>query len=150
MSISSNNPHPTTAMIYSKSDLRNLTYKINGAAIEVHKHLGPGLLESIYHECMKHELRLRGLNFLSEMNIPIHYKGINMATNLRCDLYVEECIVVELKSVKAVDPYDEAKLMTYMKLLNAPKGIMFNFNVAQLYPDGQKTYVNQLFNDLGE
>lgn len=135
-------------MKITKAYLRDLTYKINGAAIEVHKHLGPGLLESIYHECLKHELTLRGISFLSEMHVPVNYKDISLETKLRCDLFVENIIVVDLKAVKEVEPIEEARLMSYMKLLKSPKGIIYNFNVLNLYNEGQKTYVNHFFENL--
>lgn len=135
-------------MKITKTYLRDLTYKINGAAIEVHKHLGPGLLESIYHECLKHELTLRGISFISEMHVPVNYKEISLETKLRCDLFVENIIVVDLKAVKEVEPIEEARLLSYMKLLKSPKGIIYNFNVLNLYNEGQKTYVNQFFENL--
>jgi GxxExxY protein len=135
-------------MKITKNYLRDLTYKINGAAIEVHKHLGPGLLESIYHECLKHELTLRGISFISEMHVPVNYKEISLETKLRCDLFVENIIVVDLKAVKEVEPIEEARLLSYMKLLKSPKGIIYNFNVLNLYNEGQKTYVNQFFENL--
>ncbi|SMD44056.1 GxxExxY protein [Aquiflexum balticum DSM 16537] len=135
-------------MKITKNYLRDLTYKINGAAIEVHKHLGPGLLESIYHECLKHELTMRGISFISEMHVPVNYKEISLETKLRCDLFVENIIVVDLKAVKEVEPIEEARLLSYMKLLKSPKGIIYNFNVLNLYNEGQKTYVNQFFENL--
>lgn len=135
-------------MKITKNYLRDLTYKINGAAIEVHKHLGPGLLESIYHECLKHELTLRGISFISEMHFPVNYKEISLETKLRCDLFVENIIVVDLKAVKEVEPIEEARRLSYMKLLKSPKGIIYNFNVLNLYNEGQKTYVNQFFETL--
>lgn len=75
----------------TKKYLKNLIYQVNGAAIDVHKHLGPGLLESIYHKCIIHELNLRGISFKSELIIPIEYKGIRLESDLRCDLYIENC-----------------------------------------------------------
>jgi GxxExxY protein len=137
-------------MKITKSYLRDLTYKINGAAIEVHKRLGPGLLESIYHECLKHELTLRGISFISEMQVPVNYKEISLLTKLRCDLFVENIIVVDLKAAKEVEPIEEARLMSYMQLLKSPKGIIYNFNVINLYHEGQKTYVNQFFENLDD
>lgn len=141
---------PDLLMQATKTHLKNLTYQINGAAIEVHRYLGPGLLENVYHECFKHELMVRGIDFLSEMHIPVQYKDIQMPTNLRCDLFVEGLIVVELKAVKQIEPVEEAKLLTYMKLLQAPKGILYNFNVVNLYHDGQKTFVNRHYEELAE
>lgn len=104
----------------SKRDLTDLIYQVNGAAIEVHKSIGPGLLESIYHQCMIKELSLRGINFQSELIIPIEYKGLDLKSDLRCDLFIENCLVLELKSVEKIIPIHIAKLMTYMKLLQSP------------------------------
>ena len=128
--------------------LDDLTYNINGAAIEVHKALGPGLLESIYHKCLMQELKLRGINFNSEVTIPVNYKGIKVETELRCDLFIENIIVVELKSVESLLPVFDSQLLTYMKLLKAPKGILHNFNCTNLYKEGQKTFVNEYFKIL--
>lgn len=137
-------------MKITKHYLDQLTYDVNGAAIEVHKHLGPGLLESVYHECLKHELRLRKIHFESEMNVPVLYKGLEMQTELRCDLFIENILTVELKAVQEVLPVHEAQLLSYMKLLQSPKGVMYNFNVVNLFNEGQKTYVNELFRLLSE
>ena len=134
----------------NKKYLDKLTYDVVGAAIEVHKSLGAGLLESVYHDCMKHELFLRKINFSTEMIVPIHFKGINLETDLRCDLFIENCLVAELKSVAEIAPINEAQLLTYMKLLQSPKGILINFNCVNLFKDGQKTYVNELFRNLPE
>ena len=83
----------------TKADLQDLVYQVNGAAIEVHKVLGPGLLESVYHQCMIHELQQRKIKFFSEMIVPVAYKGITLDAVLRCDFFVEDCLVVELKAV---------------------------------------------------
>lgn len=135
-------------MITTKSQLEQLTYSIIGAAITVHNQLGPGLLESIYHECMKIEIEARALQFQNELLIPIYYKNRKLETNLKCDLFIENKIVVELKSVKQIDPIHEAQLLTYMKLLKAPKGILINFNCTNIFKNGQKTFVNEFFREL--
>lgn len=132
----------------TKKYLDELTYNVIGAAIEVHKYLGPGLLEKIYHSCFNHELYLSGINFKSEMIFPIIYKDVKISVDLKCDLFIEDCLVVELKSVDAFLPIHKAQLFTYMKLLNSPKGILINFNCANIFNDGQKTFVNELFRDL--
>lgn len=137
-------------MITTKSQLEQLTYSIIGAAITVHNQLGPGLLESIYHECMKIEIEARPLQFQSELLIPIYYKNRKLETNLKCDLFIENKIVVELKSVKQIDPIHEAQLLSYMKLLKAPKGILINFNSINIFKTGQKTFVNEFFRELKE
>jgi GxxExxY protein len=132
----------------SQRYLDELTYEINAAAIEVHKTIGPGLLESIYQKCLQQELSLRNIYFDSELNIQLSYKGISLNSNLRCDLLVERCIVLEIKAVEAIINIHEAQLLTYMQQLSAPKGILFNFNCPNLIRNGQKTFVNQLFANL--
>jgi len=134
----------------TKRYLDKLTYEVIGAAIEVPKSLGPGLLESVYHECMKHELTYRKINFQTELSVPIHFKGLILETELRCDLFIEYCLTVELKAVAELTPINEAQLLTYMKLLKSPKGILINFNCINLFKNGQKTFVNELFRDLPE
>lgn len=137
-------------MELTKTYLKDLIYQINGAAIEVHKNLGPGLLERVYHKCLEKELSIKDLDFHSEYIVPINYKGLNVDVDLRCDLYIKDCLIVELKSVEKVLPIHEAQLLTYMKLLNVPMGLMINFNVTNIYKEGQKTYVNELFRNLEE
>ena len=132
----------------TKKYLDNLTYEIIGGAIEVHKAMGRGLLESVYHECLKEELLHRKINFLTEMQVPIVYKGKTLDINFKCDLFVERSIVVELKSVQEIVPVYEAQLMTYMKLLKCPKGILINFNCLNIFKEGQKTLVNEYFSVL--
>lgn len=132
----------------TKKFLDDLTYKIISAAIEVHKDLGPGLLESVYQKCLKQEFFLRELKYSSELFVPVQYKGIEMDTELRCDFLVEDSIVVELKAVDALAPVHEAQILTYMKLLHKPKGILINFNCANLFKEGQRTFVNELFRKL--
>jgi len=132
----------------TKEYLTDLVYRVNGAAIEVHKHLGPGLLESIYHKCLIRELTLKGINFQSELIIPIEYKGLTLESELRCDLFIEKCLVLELKAVDKIAPIYEAQLMSYMNLLGAPIGLMINFNVKNIFQQGQKTYVNSLYSRL--
>ncbi|MCF8372397.1 MAG: GxxExxY protein [Bacteroidales bacterium] len=135
-------------MRITKTYLKNLVYNVNGAAIEVHKALGPGLLESVYHQCLKHELSLRGIKFESELIVPVEYKGLELDTKLRCDLFVENILTVELKAVSEVSPLDVAQLMTYMNLLESPEGLLINFNVTHLFSEGQQTFINELYRKL--
>lgn len=116
----------------TKSILNDLSYKIVGCAIEVHKLLGPGLLESVYLECMKKELFLRGINFVSQLIVPINYKGLLIAADYRLDLLIEDFVVVELKAMEGILPVHEAQLLTYMKLLQKPKGVLINFNCTNI------------------
>ncbi|WP_418264210.1 GxxExxY protein [Flavobacterium faecale] len=137
-------------MNITKEYIKDLTYKINGAAIEVHKELGPGLLESVYHKCVKSELKYRGIAFQSELKVPINFKGYELETEYRCDLLIENCIVVELKAQDILPPIHQAQILTYMKLLKKPKGILYNFHSTNLYHEGQKTFVNEYFSALDD
>jgi GxxExxY protein len=132
----------------TKKYLDDLTYEVIGSAIEVHKQLGRGLLESVYHECLKEELSHRKINFLTELKVPLLYREKELNVNFRCDLFVENCLVVELKSVTEMNPIFEAQLYTYMNLLKAPKGILINFNCSNIFKNGQKTFVNDYFRNL--
>ena len=109
-----------------------LTGQIIGAAIEVHKELGPGLLESAYQACMCHELNLRGIKFRKEIEIPVTYKGVQLDCGYRIDILVDEKVVVELKAVTEMHPVFDAQLLTYMKLSNCRVGLLINFNVPVL------------------
>lgn len=128
--------------------LDELTYEVLGASIEVHKIIGKGLLENVYQECLKEKLSQRKLNFFTEMRVPILYKGKELVTDFRCDLFVENCLVVELKTVSEINSIHQAQLLTYMKLLKAPKGIIINFNCFNIFKEGQKTLVNEYFRSL--
>ena len=117
--------------------------EIIGAAIEVHRHLGPGLLESAYEECMSHELNLRGLSFERQKPLALTYKGKNLDCGYRLDLVVEGLVILELKAVERIEPIHEAQLLTYLKLSDLKLGILINFNVPIL-KNGIKRIVNNL------
>lgn len=134
----------------TKKQLSELTYQIVGSAIEVHKHLGPGLLESVYHDCMKKEFSLRNINFKSQLLVPVNYKGLVLDTDYRLDFLVEDLIVVELKAMDGILPVHEAQLLTYMKLLQKAKGVLLNFNSTNIVNGGSKQMVNELFAELPE
>jgi len=106
-----------------------LTEQILGAVIEVHKVLGPGLMESAYEECLCHELNLRGLQFARQMTVPVFYKGVSLDCGYKLDLLVDDTVILELKCVDRISSVHEAQLLTYMKLLNKPVGFIINFNV---------------------
>ena len=137
-------------MIVTRSSLKDLVYQVNGAAIEVHKQLGPGLLENVYHQCLKKELELKKINFSSEFQIPLNYKGYELESKLRCDLLIENSLVVELKSVVEINPIFEAQLLTYMNLLKVPICLLINFNVKNIFYEGQKTMVNEYYRMLDD
>ncbi len=132
----------------TKKEIDDLTYEVIGAAIEVHKQLGPGLLESVYHKCMEEELSYRNLNFQSELVVPIIYRKRRLFAELRCDFFVENCLVVELKAVTEVNKVFYSQVMTYMRLLEAPKGILINFTSDNIFKEGQKTFVNEWYRKL--
>jgi GxxExxY protein len=129
----------------TKKRISELEYQITGACIEVDKYLGPGLLESVYHKCLMKELEERNLRFSSEQLVAVSYKDILVDTELRLDLYVEHCIAVELKAVKEWEPVFDAQLLTYMKLLDTPKGLLFNFNCVNIIQHGKKSFVNEFY-----
>ena len=110
----------------------SLSAKIIGAAIEAHKILGPGLLESTYEKCLTHELNIRGLTFKTQAMLPVKYKGIKLDCGYRVDLLVEDSLIVELKSIQNFSPIHTAQLLTYMRLANINTGLLVNFNVQQL------------------
>ena len=109
-----------------------LTEKVVGAAIEVHRHLGPGLLESAYEECLCHELGLRGVKFQRQIPMPLSYKGCKVDGAYRLDIVVEEKVILELKSVEETTAVHEAQLMTYLKLSGMRVGFLMNFNVSAM------------------
>ncbi len=116
--------------LYPKADA--LSKKIIGAAIEVHREKGPGLIESIYEKCMMRELELQGISAVNQLTVPIEYKGYTFNETLRLDILAEDCVLLELKSVEQVHPIHKAQLLSYMKLLNVPIGLLFNFHVTRL------------------
>jgi len=123
--------------------INELSYEINGAAIDVHRVLGPGLLESAYETAFCHELVLRGINFVRQKNMPIVYKDTEIDCGYRIDVLVEGRIVIELKAVEKLLPIHEAQLLTYLKLSRLPLGLLINFNVPVL-KDGIRRLVNHL------
>jgi len=112
-----------------------ITEVIIGAAIEVHRHLGPGLLESAYRRCLAHELRLRDVAVLSEVSIDLEYKGLLVPASYRLDLLVADKVIVEVKAVDKVTPIHEAQLLTYLRLSSRKAGLLLNFKV-KLLKDG--------------
>lgn len=109
-----------------------VTQRIIGAAIEVHRTLGPGLLEGVYEECLEHELRLRRVAFERQRRVPIAYKGHPVGVDLRMDFLVEDLVVVELKAIEKLLPVHGAQLLTCLRLTGKPLGLLINFNVSLL------------------
>ena len=112
--------------------MNELTQKIIGAAIEVHKALGPGLLESAYEECLAHELLIANVSFERQVPLPVSYKSVQLDCGYRLDFLIEHTVVLELKAVESLQPIHEAQLLTYLKLGGWPIGLLINFNVPVL------------------
>ena len=136
-------------MILTKEEVTDLSYKITGCAIQVHKELGPGLLESVYEKCLKHELELQGFNVKRQMTVPVYYKGLKIDADLRLDLLVNDTVVVELKAVQNTLPVHQAQLLTYMKLLKKPQGLLINFFTENITKT-MKPFVNDYFKELDD
>ena len=132
----------------TQDSLNRLSYLIISCAIRVHKELGPNLLEKIYQQCMLAELAANGLSVASEQLIQISYRGLQLEAQLRCDIIVNDLVVVELKNVEYFSALNEAQLLSYMKLLKKPKGVLINFKCANLAKEGMKTYVNEYYRNL--
>ena len=117
-----------------------LSKEIIGCAIEVHKNIGPGMLESAYEECLAYELKQKGLNFERQKPVPVHYKEIKLDCGYRIDLLVEKLIILELKSIDSLSKIHTAQILTYMRFANIKTGLLINFNVTVL-KNGIKRFV---------
>ena len=128
--------------------ITDLTYKIIGCCIEVHRILGPGLLEKIYIKALQEEFKIQEINYESEFNIHVDYKGKDLDCDLRCDFLIEGCIVLEVKSVADLHDIHTAQILNYMNLLKTPKAILVNFNVTNIFKEGQKTFLSKYYQQL--
>lgn len=137
-------------MEISRKYLNELTYAVIGCAIEVHKQIGPGLLESVYEKCFLRELALKGLLYKNQVWVPLQYKGLKLDAELRLDVLVEDILCVELKAQDGLLPIHNAVLFSYMQMLQKPKGNLINFHCINIFKEGQKTLVNDLFGSLPE
>jgi len=122
-------------------ELNEISEKIIGAAIQVHRTLGPGLLESTYEACLKYELEKRGLKIQSQVGLPVIYDGIKIDLGYRLDILVEDAVIIELKAVTTIIPLHEAQLLSYLKLSGKHLGLLINFNVT-LLKDGITRRIN--------
>jgi GxxExxY protein len=132
----------------TQKELTELGYRIVGCAIEVHKQLGPGLLESIYEECFIEELTNNGFDVVSQEKIPLVYKGKILKSDLKLDILVNNCIIVELKAVDEIHPIFKAQLLSYLKLTGMPKGLLINFNCENITSKGLVSLVTDKFANL--
>lgn len=126
----------------SMDELNKITEAIIGAAIEVHRNLGPGLLESAYRECLRYELLQRGHEVLQEVPLPLIYKGMKLDCGYRLDILVNDAVIVEIKSVESLAPIHEAQLLSYLKISGGKIGLLLNFNVKMLKHGGIKRLAN--------
>ena len=133
--------------MYSQSEVNQLAFEVVGAAIEVHKIVGPAALESIYERCLLYELSLRHISAVNQIEVPIIYKGMKLGNALKLDILVEDSIILELKTVKMLLPVHEVQLISYMQHTQKPKGLLINFKTAKLV-DGVKRFVNKYFSAL--
>ncbi len=133
----------------TKKQVTQLSYEITGCAIKVHKALGPGLLESVYEKCLTHELIKRGYTVIQQLAVPVNYDDIVIDTELRLDLLVNDTIILELKAIENTLPVHEAQLLTYMKLLQKPQGLLINFFTENITKT-LKPFVNEYFKALPE
>jgi GxxExxY protein len=120
-----------------------ISEKVIACTIEVHRNLGPGLLESVYEDAMCHELQLQGLSFKRQQSVPVFYKNIKLSTNLRLDLLIENLVIVDLKAKEKLLKIDKAQMLTYLRLCDLRLGLIINFNVS-LMRDGISRVVNNL------
>ncbi|KMQ63725.1 GxxExxY protein [Chryseobacterium sp. BLS98] len=131
----------------TKKEVTQLSYEITGFAIKVHKTLGPGLLESVYGECLKIELMKNGYDVKQQLYVPINYEGVEIETKLVVDLLVNDTVILELKAVEELIPIHEAQLLTYMKVLKKPQGLLINFFTNNI-TKSLKPFVNEYFKEL--
>ena len=136
-------------MLVTKKQVTQLSYDITGFAIKVHKNLGPGLLESVYETCLKHELERNGYTVKQQVVANIIYDGLLIETPLRIDLLVNDLVIVELKTVEEIKPVHQAQLLTYMKILEKPQGLLINFFTDNIIKS-MKPFVNEYFTALPE
>jgi len=125
-------PRDTEATENTENPINGVTRKIIGAAIEVHRLLGPGLLESAYEECLAHEFGLQGLRYKRQQPLPVHFKGVHLECAYRLDFIVEERVILELKAVEKLLPVHEAQLLTYLRLAGLKWGLLMNFHASVL------------------
>lgn len=126
--------------VHKAKSFEPLSRKVIGCAIEVHRVLGPGLLESTYQRCLSQELELKGIPHTNEAHLPIDYKGFRLDCGYRIDMLIDEQLVLEIKSVKKLEAINEAQLLTYLKLSKIKVGLLMNFN-TQILKEGIKRYV---------
>ncbi len=132
----------------TRTEIDNLSKIIIGCAIDVHKELGPGLLEKAYERALIMLLKEKGLAVESQVYVPVEFRGVEISEALKLDIIVNDLIIVEVKAVTSLIPVHEAQLLTYLKLMKKPKGILINFYCNNIFYEGQKTLVNEHYFEL--
>lgn len=133
--------------VMNKKYVTGVSYDIVGCAIKVHKSLGVGLLESVYQECLRYELIQKGYSVRRQQKVPLIYDGKDLEIDLRFDLLVNECVVVEIKAIENLLPVHEAQVLTYMKLLEVPQGLLINF-FSRNISKSTRPFVNEIYRSL--
>jgi len=131
----------------TQKEVNEIAFGVDGCAIEVHKELGPGLLESVYHQCLLEELLVFGFDVWSKVKVPISYKGRDLGQVLQLDLLINQIIIVEVKAVEILHPVYKAQLLSYMRLTQKPKGLLINFHTENIVK-GMVSLVNEEFQKL--
>ena len=129
--------------------ITQMSYDVLGCAINVHREVGPGLLESVYQKCLIHELKSKGFKVMQQVKVPLFYKDLNLEVKLKADIIVNESVIIELKTVDCLLPVHEAQLLTYMRLLKIPQGLLMNFYSDNLSKN-TIPLVNEYFKALPE
>lgn len=133
----------------TKKEVTKLSFEITRFAIKVHEKLGPGLLENVYEQCLKFELERNGYNVKQQVVVKIEYDDLELESTLRIDLLVNDTVIIELKTVESILPIHEAQLLTYMKLLEKPQGLLINFYTTNI-TKSLKPFVNEYFSSLDD
>lgn len=133
----------------TKTFLKDISFATIGCIIEVHKNLGPGLLESVYQLCLVEELKSNGISFKNNVHVPVRYKDADVGGILKIDLLIEDVLILELKAVETMHPVYKAQLLTYLKLADKPKGLLVNFN-CEIIKDNITSIVTEKFRSLAD
>jgi len=134
--------------IISQKYVDQITHSIIGCAIDIHKELGPGLLESAYEKCMIYLLNKKGFKVESQLEVPITFQDLTISRAYKLDLLVEDLVIVELKTIREFAPVDKAQILTYLRFLKKPKGILINFHCSNIFYEGQQTFITKEYSNL--
>jgi len=134
--------------IISQKYVDQITHSIIGCAIDIHKELGPGLLESAYEKCMIYLLNKKGFKVESQLEVPITFQDLTISRAYELDLLVEDLVIVELKTIREFAPVDKAQILTYLRFLKKPKGILINFHCSNIFYEGQQTFITKEYSNL--